>query len=237
MIGLTEGPVAENLSEYLFRWRNLIPLSDDVSRTWYRCRIAVSKRPTKAKNDRSAEYRCEAALSAMRNRAGPSRPFYLLILGFLPIQARSLSFLHIQQDVQLSDFATRRHFLSASSTIWTSIAAAAVITPSPAIAAAPITIGESENVGSQLLRLIRPKPPRILRTKLNQDFAVLLMRSSYNVLDQLDCVAMDQFQRDFFIIRQGSELSMFACSTLSLAMPYDIFYSQKSCGLCNLLVH
>jgi len=32
------------------------------------------------------------------------------------------------------------------------------------------------------------------------------MRSSYNALDQLDCVAMDQFQRDFFLIRQAEYL-------------------------------
>eukprot|EP00587_Corethron_hystrix_P007612 CAMPEP_0113298334 /NCGR_PEP_ID=MMETSP0010_2-20120614/825_1 /TAXON_ID=216773 ORGANISM="Corethron hystrix, Strain 308" /NCGR_SAMPLE_ID=MMETSP0010_2 /ASSEMBLY_ACC=CAM_ASM_000155 /LENGTH=270 /DNA_ID=CAMNT_0000151377 /DNA_START=303 /DNA_END=1115 /DNA_ORIENTATION=+ /assembly_acc=CAM_ASM_000155 len=35
------------------------------------------------------------------------------------------------------------------------------------------------------------------------EFAVLLMRSSYSVLDDLDCVPMDQFQRDFFLIRQA----------------------------------
>jgi len=29
------------------------------------------------------------------------------------------------------------------------------------------------------------------------------MRSSYNALDELDCVAMDQFQRDFFLFRQS----------------------------------
>ena len=38
---------------------------------------------------------------------------------------------------------------------------------------------------------------------MDLDFAVLLMRSSYNVLDELDVVAMDQFQRDFFLIRQA----------------------------------
>jgi len=70
-------------------------------------------------------------------------------------------------------------------------------------AAAPITRGESENVGAQAARLFRPKPPKILRPPIDKDFAVLLMRSSYNALDQLDCVAMDQFQRDFFIIRQA----------------------------------
>jgi hypothetical protein len=40
----------------------------------------------------------------------------------------------------------------------------------------------------------------VLRKKLNIDFAVLLMQSSHNALDQLDCVAMDQFQRDFFLL-------------------------------------
>jgi len=70
-------------------------------------------------------------------------------------------------------------------------------------AAAPITLGEAQNVGAQAKRMLRPKPPKILRPRIERDFAVLLMRSSYNVLDELDCVAMDQFQRDFFIIRQA----------------------------------
>lgn len=70
----------------------------------------------------------------------------------------------------------------------------------PAYAAVPITVGETENVGARTQRAFRAKPPKVLRNQLNQDFAVLLMRSSYNALDQLDCVAMDQFQRDFFIL-------------------------------------
>ena len=48
-------------------------------------------------------------------------------------------------------------------------------------AAAPITVGETQNIGAQTLRKFRPKPPRILRQKLNLNFAVLLMRSSYAV--------------------------------------------------------
>jgi hypothetical protein len=74
---------------------------------------------------------------------------------------------------------------------------------SPAIAALPVTIGEADGLGARAERAIRPKPPKALRPKLNQDFAVLLMRSSYNALDEIDCVAMDQFQRDFFLIRQA----------------------------------
>jgi hypothetical protein len=41
---------------------------------------------------------------------------------------------------------------------------------------------------------------------LNLDFAVLLMRSSYNAVDELNFVPMDQFQRDFFLIRQAEYL-------------------------------
>lgn len=72
-----------------------------------------------------------------------------------------------------------------------------------ASAAPPMTLGESDGLGARAERALRPKPPKILRPKLNQDFAVLLMRSSYNALDEIDCVAMDQFQRDFFLIRQA----------------------------------
>ncbi|CAB9511485.1 expressed unknown protein [Seminavis robusta] len=75
--------------------------------------------------------------------------------------------------------------------------------PLLANAAAPVTIEEADSFGAKAQRLLRPKPPKALRPKLNKDFAVLLMRSSYMALDQLDCVAMDQFQRDFFLIRQA----------------------------------
>eukprot|EP00978_Attheya_sp_CCMP212_P043000 scaffold272907_cov60-Attheya_sp.AAC.4 len=74
---------------------------------------------------------------------------------------------------------------------------------SPANAAPPMSAGEADNVGARADRALRPKPPKVLRQRLQQDFAVLLMRSSYNALDELNCVAMDQFQRDFFFIRQA----------------------------------
>jgi hypothetical protein len=79
----------------------------------------------------------------------------------------------------------------------------------PAYAAAPITVAETGNVGALTQRAFRTKPPKVLRNTLNIDFAVLLMRSSYNALDQLDCVAMDQFQRDFFILVSDHVLECF----------------------------
>ena len=57
-------------------------------------------------------------------------------------------------------------------------------------AAAPITIQDTDNFNSRLQRAMRDKPPKILRRKIKLEFAVLLMRSSYQALDQIDCVAM-----------------------------------------------
>jgi hypothetical protein len=78
---------------------------------------------------------------------------------------------------------------------------ATAFVPRPAVAATPITLRETDSIGAIWERqLLRPKPIQLLRSPLNQDFGVLLMRSSYNALDQLDCVPMDQFQRDFFLV-------------------------------------
>jgi hypothetical protein len=71
------------------------------------------------------------------------------------------------------------------------------------IAAEPVQAKDTDSLLMIAKRKLRPKPPKLLRRKLSLDFAVLLMRSSYNALDELDCVAMDQFQRDFFLIRSS----------------------------------
>jgi hypothetical protein len=70
-------------------------------------------------------------------------------------------------------------------------------------AVAPITQYETETGLAKVARLLRPDPPKILRQRLARDFAVLLMRSSYAVTDVLDIVPMNQFQRDFFLIRSS----------------------------------
>ena len=95
---------------------------------------------------------------------------------------------------------TRRRALT---TLLSSTTLGTTLLPATANAAPPMTVGEADNVGARFERSMRKKPPKVLRNKLNLDFAVLLMRSSYNTLDELDVVAMDQFQRDFFIIRQA----------------------------------
>lgn len=94
--------------------------------------------------------------------------------------------------------ATRRNVLSAFS----------LITSTPLIAnGAPVmTASEADNFSARLERSRRKPAPKLLRPSLNMEFAVLLMRSSYQAMDELDCVAMDQFQKDFFLIRQAEYL-------------------------------
>jgi hypothetical protein len=114
-----------------------------------------------------------------------------------------------------SQSSSRRRFVEASAAgVLSSAACLALVDHTTTVgggvvasAAPPVAREELEAGAAQrLLRAIRPKPLRLLRPRLNKDFAVLLMRSSYNALDDLDCVAMDQFQRDFFLIRQGTVL-------------------------------
>jgi len=49
------------------------------------------------------------------------------------------------------------------------------------------------------------RPPEINnsipRPKIDMKFAVLLMRTSYQITDQLDFIPMNQFQKDFFLLR------------------------------------
>ena len=72
-----------------------------------------------------------------------------------------------------------------------------------ALAAPPLTAEEADNFQARLERGLRLKPQRVLRQRMNLDFAVLLMRSSYNAVDDINIVAMEQFQKDFFLIRQA----------------------------------
>lgn len=80
-------------------------------------------------------------------------------------------------------------------------------TNSIASAVAPITPSQMDNGWVQLDRQwIRPKPVLVasmLRPRLYLNFAILLMRCSYNAIDALNIIAMNQFQRDFFLIRSA----------------------------------
>jgi hypothetical protein len=70
------------------------------------------------------------------------------------------------------------------------LAAASIMVPDSALASPPVSAKDTDSLLAKAQRARRPKPPKVLRRKLSQDFAVLLMRSSYNALDEIDCVAM-----------------------------------------------
>lgn len=53
-----------------------------------------------------------------------------------------------------------------------------------------------------VVQSLKPKPVLFARRQLDLPFAVLLMRSAYEVVDELDVIAMDQFQKRFFERRQ-----------------------------------
>jgi len=115
---------------------------------------------------------------------------------------QSLSNKHARQpttQLMMTQHISRRRLMI--STI-SSISASAGLSQS-ALAAPPLSAEEADNFQARLERGLRSKPARVLRQRMNIDFAVLLMRSSYNAVDELDIVAMDQFQKDFFLIRQA----------------------------------
>ena len=59
----------------------------------------------------------------------------------------------------------------------------------------------AEGIVALITRAGRPGPINVPRKRLELPFAVQLMRSSYNTIDELDVVAMDEFQKDFFKYR------------------------------------
>jgi hypothetical protein len=103
----------------------------------------------------------------------------------------------------LSDAApssTHRRKLWSVGSVWTVVTAATI---DCANAVSPITQFETETGTAKAMRLLRSNPPKILRQRISRDFAVLLMRTSYSVTDELDIIPMNQFQRDFFLIRSA----------------------------------
>lgn len=99
---------------------------------------------------------------------------------------------------------SRRRWVSSIASSSTAACAALLSRPPIAEAAAPPLTAEAANdFAARAERALRPKPAKVLRPRMSLDFAVLLMRSSYNAVDEIDVVAMDQFQRDFFLIRQA----------------------------------
>lgn len=71
----------------------------------------------------------------------------------------------------------------------------------PALSGLPVPGG---SLLSKLLEdRVRVQPQLLLRSKLEQDFAVILMRKSYSIADEMDFYPMDKFQKDQFLFRQN----------------------------------
>ena len=100
--------------------------------------------------------------------------------------------------------ASRRALVSATATLLAAITSGGP--PLAAKAGPPLRL-TSLPAGSRLresLELsLRPKVRALPRRQMQMDFAVMLMRAGYAVTDDLDFIAMNQFQKDFFVLRQG----------------------------------
>jgi hypothetical protein len=100
---------------------------------------------------------------------------------------------------------SRRRWLSSISSVALTVGGTILPTGQRvASAAPPLTSDVAGNLSARAERaFFRPRPAKVLRPRMNLDFAVLLMRVSYDAVDDIDVVAMDQFQRDFFLVRQA----------------------------------
>lgn len=76
------------------------------------------------------------------------------------------------------------------------------VTPLPTLPPLPFDIPPESRLSRLLESSTRLKPQLLPRSKLEQDFAVLLMRTGYSLADELDFFPMDEFQKDFFMFRQ-----------------------------------
>jgi hypothetical protein len=86
------------------------------------------------------------------------------------------------------------------------VAAAALLAvpppPAPAFADGLGFLPSGSRVSLMLQKASRPKVKALPRGRLATEFAILLMRSSYAVADDLDFMPMNEFQRAMFLLRQ-----------------------------------
>ena len=67
----------------------------------------------------------------------------------------------------------------------------------------PISLPSGSRISKLFESTARVKPRFLPRSKMEIDFAVLMMRKSYSIADDMDFYPMDQFQKDFFLFRQN----------------------------------
>ncbi|KAG7669134.1 hypothetical protein Ndes2526B_g05412 [Nannochloris sp. 'desiccata'] len=75
--------------------------------------------------------------------------------------------------------------------------------PASAVPATAFTAGTASGGLANFLPPLPPQPVSLPRRNLGPAFAVLLLRSGYEVADSLDFIAMQEFQRSFWLLRQS----------------------------------
>ncbi|KAL4428540.1 hypothetical protein ABPG75_002629 [Micractinium tetrahymenae] len=115
-----------------------------------------------------------------------------------------------QQQAEHSRSALLRHALlsaaaaAALPALRPASAAAAALPPLQPAAAALLSGPRSSLVLAEpQLVPLQPGPIAFPRRQLGLNFAVLLMRSGYEAVDDLDCVPMDEYQKRFWKLRQA----------------------------------
>ena len=133
------------------------------------------------------------------------------------------------KNIEIEHFISRRRWISSIATTMIS-SGSILLSQEVANAAPPLSADQADNFSARVERARRPKPAKVLRPRLNLDFAVLLMRSSYGAVDDIDIVSMTQFQQDFFLIRQAEykpyadSLGVGAMTQVSIIMTHLVHF-------------
>ena len=166
--------------------------------------ISVFREPIS--ESRNGSHCCDSSIQATTTNDDMRSPWLLAVyISIYGICIDDVVSLQPLETTKTCPSISRRKALGNSIGVtWTTISTGFVVVathPDCSMAVAPITQKETETGMAKAMRFVRRSPPKILRQKLKQEFAVLLMRTSYSIVDEIDIVPMNQFQRDFFLIR------------------------------------
>ena len=116
--------------------------------------------------------------------------------------AQLISLVAAAAALKLPNLGPETRFLSSSRRSFFAASSAVGMFPRYAAAGA-LDEGAMRSMERQVEVRRRPAPCIVPRPKMELPFAVLLMRSSYSVVDDMDFIAMDDFQKQFFLFRQS----------------------------------
>jgi len=85
---------------------------------------------------------------------------------------------------------------------------------------------------SSMLPGLPPQPTKVPRRKLGKNFAVLLLRSGYDVADELDFIAMNEFQREFWL-RRSAEWQPYLLQHKPLQVTQVYISAHQKCDILH----